>query len=98
MGWVEVAATTLENDHVRLRPLVPADRDALHALAMDADIWRYYSAPVRSTTDLEAYFATFFDAAIADQAAGRRVAYTITDRRTDRAAGSMSMGSLAEAD
>lgn len=96
--WAELAATTLENEHVRLRPIVPEDRPALHALAMDPDIWRYFSARVETTTDLEAYFDEFFATAIADQEAGRRVAYHITDKRANRAAGSMSLGSMAEPD
>lgn len=96
--WAELAATTLENDHVRLRPIVPEDRAALHAIAIDPDIWRYFSARVKDTTDLEAYFEEFFAGAIADQEAGRRVAYHITDRGMDRTAGSMSLFNMAEAD
>jgi RimJ/RimL family protein N-acetyltransferase len=98
MGWFELAATTLENDRVRLRPIVPDDRASLQAIALDPDIWRYFAAPVQSTIDLQAYFDTFFDTAIADQEAGRRVAYHITDEPAGRTAGSMSLGNMAEAD
>jgi RimJ/RimL family protein N-acetyltransferase len=98
MGWMELAATTLANEHVLLRPIVADDRAELQALAMDADIWRYFAARVASTTDLDAYFDTFFEGALADQEAGRRVAYLVTDRATGRAAGSMSIGLVAEAD
>jgi RimJ/RimL family protein N-acetyltransferase len=98
MGWAELAATTLENDHVRLRPIVPDDREALHALAMDPDIWRFFAARVERADDLEAFFVWFFDGAIADQAAGLRTAYQITDKRSGRPAGSMSLGNMAEAD
>ena len=98
MSWIDVARTTLENDHVHLRPIVPDDRAALQALALDPDIWRYFAAPVESITDLQAFFDTFFDTAIADQEADRRVAYHITRKATGRTAGSMSMGNMAEAD
>lgn len=94
MSWARIAATVLENDHVRLRPIVEADRASLHALAMDPDIWRYFVTLVETDADFDA----FFDAAMADQAAGRRVVYHITDRRAGRAAGSMSFCNMAEAD
>ena len=98
MGWAELAATTLENDHVRLRPIVPEDRAQLHSLAMDPDIWRFFAARVERADDLEAFFDWFFDGAIADQEAGLRTAYHITDKRSGRPAGSMSLGNMAEVD
>jgi RimJ/RimL family protein N-acetyltransferase len=94
MSWAEIAATTLENEHVQLRPVVPADREALRAIAMDPAIWRYF--PFRVATDED--FDVFFDASLADQAAGRRVCYVITDKRTGAVAGSMSFGNIAEQD
>lgn len=94
MGWAQLAATTLENEHVRLTPVVEADRAPLRAVAMDPDIWRYFVTLVETEADFDA----FLDAAIADQAAGSRVVYQITDRRAARAAGSMSFCNLAEAD
>jgi RimJ/RimL family protein N-acetyltransferase len=94
MGWAQLAATTLENDRVLLRPIVAEDRASLRALAMDPEIWRYFVTMIETEADFDA----FFDAAIADQEAGRRVAYHITDKRTGRAAGSMSFCNIAEAD
>ncbi|MFC6880365.1 GNAT family N-acetyltransferase [Actinomadura yumaensis] len=94
MGWAEAAASTLENDHVRLRPITPDDRESLHAIAMDPRIWRYFVSLVETDEDYHA----FFDAALDDQAAGRRVVFHITDKGTGRAAGSMSYGNLAERD
>ncbi|WP_331767513.1 GNAT family N-acetyltransferase [Embleya sp. NBC_00896] len=94
MSWVETASTTLENDHVLLRPIVPADREALRKQAMDPDIWRYFVLLIE--TDAE--FDAFFDAALADQAAGRRVVYNVIDKPTGHTAGSMSFCSIAEPD
>ena len=94
MGWVELASTTLENAHVRLRPIEPEDRAALHAVAMDPGIWRYFVTVVETDADFDA----FFDTALADQAADRRVAYVITDQTTGRVAGSMSFCNIAEPD
>jgi RimJ/RimL family protein N-acetyltransferase len=94
MSWVDLAATTLENEHALLRPLVREDRASLHALAMDPEIWRYFVTRIETDADFDAYF----DAAIAAQAAGLRVGYHITDKRTGRAAGSMSFCNIAESD
>ena len=94
MTWAEIAATSLENEHVLLRPVRPEDRASLHAIAMDSEIWRYFVTRIETDADFDA----FFDVAIADQQAGCRVVYHITDKRTGRAAGSMSFGNMAEND
>lgn len=92
--WAQLAATPLENDHVLLRPVVEQDRAALHDLAMDRDIWRYFVIMIETDADFDA----FFDAGLEDLAAGRRVPYVITDKGTGRVAGSMSIGNIAERD
>jgi RimJ/RimL family protein N-acetyltransferase len=94
MTWVEKAAVPLENEHVLLRPVRSEDRAALHAIAMDPRIWRYFV--VRMQTDAD--FDAFFDLGIADREAGRRVAYYIADKSTGEAAGSMSFGNIMEQD
>jgi RimJ/RimL family protein N-acetyltransferase len=94
MSWYEIAATSLENEHVQLRPVRPEDRASLRAIAMDAEIWRYFIMRIETDTDFDA----FFDLGIADQRAGRRVVYHITDKRTGSAAGSMSFCNMAEGD
>jgi RimJ/RimL family protein N-acetyltransferase len=94
VSWVELAATTLENDHVRLRPVAPDDRAALRAIAMDPDTWRYFVTRVATDADFDA----FFDAMLADQAAGRRVVYHVTTKPAGASAGSMSFGNIAESD
>lgn len=94
MTWADIAATTLENEHVQLRPVAEADRAPLHDLAMDPEIWDYFVTRI----DTDAEFDAFFDAALADRAAGVRVAYCITDKVKGLTAGSMSFGNLAERD
>lgn len=94
MGWQDIAATALANEHVRLRPITAADREAIRSVAMDGDIWRYFTTVVRTDADFEA----FFDATLADHAAGRRVVFHVTDLASGRAAGSMSYGNLSEPD
>lgn len=94
MGWADIAATTLENEHVLLRPISSDDRACLHAIAMDREIWRYFVIMIETDDD----FDVFFDAAIEDQSAGRRVVYHIIDKHSGRTAGSMSFGNMAERD
>ena len=94
MGWFDIAATKLENGHVLLRPLEPGDREALRAIAMDPQIWRYFVVWVETDADFDA----FFDAALADQEGGRRVVYVIIDSETGRTAGSMSFFNMADKD
>jgi RimJ/RimL family protein N-acetyltransferase len=94
VGWAQLAAAPLQDEHVLLRPVVPDDRAALHAIAMDPDIWRFFVMAIRTDADFDA----FFDLGLADQAAGRRVVYHITDKRTGHAAGSMSFCNIAEPD
>jgi RimJ/RimL family protein N-acetyltransferase len=94
VGWPQLAATTLENDHVALRPVREADRAPLLAIALDADIWRYFVIRIETETDFDA----FFDACLADVEAGTRITYHITDKRSGRSAGTMSFFNMAESD
>ncbi|MFE2877620.1 GNAT family N-acetyltransferase [Streptomyces roseus] len=94
MSWNTTAAATLENEHVLLSPLTEEHRASLHGIALDPDIWDYFVSRVDTDED----YRQFFDTALADHRAGRRVVFHITDRRTGRAAGSMCFGNMAEAD
>jgi RimJ/RimL family protein N-acetyltransferase len=94
MSWAERSARTLENEHVLLAPVGPADREPLRSIAMDPDIWRYFVLRVRTDADFDA----FFDLGIADAEAGRRVVYVITDKQAGGPAGSMSFCNIAESD
>jgi RimJ/RimL family protein N-acetyltransferase len=94
MTWQTLAPGTLENEHVLLRPIRPDDRESLREIAMDAAIWRYFVVMIESDADFDA----FFDAAMDDMRAGRRVVFHITDKASGRTAGSMSYGNMAERD
>lgn len=94
-SWPELASVALERPGlVRLHPIVPADRAAQRAIALDPEIWRWFVVRIETGAEFDA----FFDAGLADQEAGRRVVYHITDLRSGQAAGSMSFGNIAEAD
>jgi RimJ/RimL family protein N-acetyltransferase len=92
--WFETATATLENDHVLLRPIDPDDRAGLHAQAMDPAIWRYFVTLVETDEDFDA----FFDLALADQEAGRRITFCIVEKGSGRIAGSMSIFNMSEHD
>ncbi|HJQ02909.1 MAG TPA: GNAT family protein [Jatrophihabitans sp.] len=94
MGFAAEPRAVLENQHVLLRPITPEDRAAQRAVALDESIWRYFVILIRTDADFDA----FFDAALADQAAGRRVVFHIVDKGTGQAAGSMSFGNLSPND
>jgi RimJ/RimL family protein N-acetyltransferase len=93
-SWAQIATTTLENEHVLLRPVRPEDRGGWHAVAMDPAIWRYFVLRIATDADFDAYF----DLGLADQAAGKRVVYTITDQRSGAVAGSMSFCNMVQTD
>jgi RimJ/RimL family protein N-acetyltransferase len=92
--WAEASATTLENEHVALRPVSAADRAALHAIAMDPQIWQYFVSRV----DTDEQFEAFFDAMIADHAERRRAVFCVHDKASSRLCGSMSFGNMSPAD
>jgi RimJ/RimL family protein N-acetyltransferase len=92
VAWADLAE--LENEHVLLRPVREQDRALLRPIAMDPQIWRYFIIRIDSGADFDA----FFDLGLADQAAGRRVVYCITDKRSGRTAGSMSFCNMSEPD
>jgi RimJ/RimL family protein N-acetyltransferase len=92
--WAEIGAERLEHEHVLLRPVRPEDRAALHAIAMDPRIWRYFVTRIDTDTDFDA----FFDLGLRDQGTGTRVVYVIEDKLTGEAAGSMSFCGIMEKD
>jgi RimJ/RimL family protein N-acetyltransferase len=94
MGFAAEPAAVLQDEHVLLRPITAGDRTAQRAIALDESIWRYFVTLIRDEAD----FDSFFDAGLADQAAGRRVVFHIIDLATGQAAGSMSYGNLAPHD
>ncbi|WP_067821994.1 GNAT family N-acetyltransferase [Nocardia inohanensis] len=94
MSWNEIGKQVLGNEQLRMEPISESHREAVRAVAMDAEIWRYFVTLVETRDDFERFFDTCLD----DHAAGRRVVFVIIDKAAGRVAGSMSYGNLAEAD
>ncbi|NJP65298.1 GNAT family N-acetyltransferase [Streptomyces spiramenti] len=93
-AWSRHASTSLANEHVELHPVSEKDREPLREIAYDDRIWTYFVSRVACDDD----FDPFFDAMLADHAAGRRAVHVIVDNSTGRVAGSSSYGNLSEAD
>ena len=88
------APLVLENSRVRLRPLETTDFDALKAVALDPDLWRYTLTRADDAVSLAAWLRQ----AVEERAAGRRYPFAIIDRPTGRVAGSTSYYHVDEAE
>ena len=88
------APIVLENHRARLRPLELTDFEALKAVAMDADLWRYTLTRADDAVSLAAYLRQ----AVEGRQQGLRYAFAIIDRETGELAGSTSYYNVAETD
>ena len=84
----------LENGRARLRPLELTDFDALKAVAMDADLWKYTLTRADDAVSLAAYLRQ----AVEGREQGLRYPFAIIDRETGELAGSTSYYNVIEAD
>jgi RimJ/RimL family protein N-acetyltransferase len=91
MSWERIRDAKLENEHLLLRRIVAEDREQLHDIAFDPEIWRYFVSRVST----EAEFDKFMTDAIEDTDAGRRIAFCVISKSAGRIAGSMCYGNLA---
>ena len=81
---MRVEPVTLEGRHVRLEPLSPERHgDALAAVGLDPDLWRWTIVKVESAADLGRYV----EAALAEQAAGRALPFATVERAGGRVVG-----------
>ncbi|HEY6390779.1 MAG TPA: GNAT family protein [Bryobacteraceae bacterium] len=94
MSWESVRDARLENEHLLLRRISPADREQVRAIAFDPDIWRYFVVRVSNEADLDQFMAD----GVADTDAGRRIVFCIVHKPTNQIVGSMCYGNLAEKD
>lgn len=76
----------LETNKVLLRPLMEEDFDMLFKLAQDEDAWKYFTLNLAD----ESQFRKWMNDTLRDKSVGARVPFTITDKITNRIAGSMS--------
>ena len=86
-----LAPTPLDGEFVRLEPLTTGHLDALAAVGLDDDLWRWTPTPVRTRNDLAAYVR----AALDGQARGDTLPFATVERATGAVVGSTRFGNAA---
>jgi RimJ/RimL family protein N-acetyltransferase len=85
---------TLEGRFVRLEPLdLERHWDGLVAIAMEAALWRFTTAKIRTQGDLKRYL----DNALEEQVRGRALPFATIHRESGRVAGCTRFGNLERA-
>ncbi|NOK15699.1 GNAT family N-acetyltransferase [Corallococcus carmarthensis] len=84
----------LEDERVRLRPLVAADVDALAEVAFDPAIWKFFVASIQTRDDLQ----RFVDEGVESTRAGTALAFTVVDKASGAVVGSTRFGNLSARD
>ena len=87
---MRVVPVTLEGRHVRLEPLTRGHVEALSAVGLDADLWRWIPVPVRAREEMAAYVET----ALQDQASGMALAFVQVEKMSGRVVGSTRYGNI----
>ena len=81
---MRVEPVTLEGNHVRLEPLSLDHLDALTAVALDPELWKFTTVNIRDREELRAYI----EEALRLAAAGTVMAFATRDKKTNRLVGS----------
>jgi len=85
-----VAPVTLEGKCVQLEPLLAAHHAALTEIGLDEDLWRWIPAPVRTPAEMSAYI----EAALAEQARGVSLPFTIVEKSSGKPVGCTRYGNI----
>jgi len=81
---MNIEPVTLAGQRVRLEPLVLSHLDALCEVALNTDIFRWYTHPIRSRDDMRGFIET----ALQWQVDGTAVPFATVERASGRAIGS----------
>ena len=87
---MKVAPITLEGTHVRLEPLSLDHHAALCEVGLDAELWRWTTADVRSPEDLRRYIQR----ALQEQREGKALPFATVERSSGKPVGSTRFGSI----
>src|SRR6185437_2325705 len=79
-----VEPVTLAGEHVQLEPMLEANHAPLAEVGLDEDLWKWIPVPVRTPEEMKAYV----EAALAEQARGSSLPFTIVERATGNVIGS----------
>jgi N-acetyltransferase len=78
-----VQPVTLTGEYVQLEPMLAAHHAALAEVGLDEGLWTWIPVPVRTPEEMEAYV----EAALADQAKGVSLPFTIIERASGKVIG-----------
>ncbi|HEV2306857.1 MAG TPA: GNAT family protein [Candidatus Acidoferrales bacterium] len=78
-----VQPVTLSGKYVQLEPMLAAHTAGLTEVGLDEDLWKWIPVPVRTPEEMEAYV----EAALADQAKGVSLPFTIVERASGNVIG-----------
>jgi N-acetyltransferase len=81
---MRVEAVTLEGNHVRLEPLTLDHLDALCAVGLDPELWKFTTVNIRNRDEMRAYV----EEALKLQAVGTVMAFATRDKKSDTIVGS----------
>ena len=87
---MRVVPVTLEGRYVRLEPLTRGHVEALSAVGLDADLWRWIPVPVRTREEMAAYVET----ALREQASGIALPFVQVDKTSGVVIGSTRYGNI----
>ncbi|HLF20522.1 MAG TPA: GNAT family N-acetyltransferase, partial [Bacteroidota bacterium] len=87
---MDIRPITLEGRHVRLEPLSMNHLDALCALGIDEEFWRFTMTIIRNRGDMERYV----ESALESQKQGTALPFAIIERSSGRAIGSTRYGNI----
>lgn len=78
-----VEPVTLTGHYAQLEPMLPAHREMLTEVGLDEELWRWIPDPVHTPEEMFAYV----DAALAQQASGVSLPFTIVERKSGKVIG-----------
>lgn len=84
----------LESQLVRLRPLVPSDRESLASLALGEDIWAYFAIKMSNQESISNYI----EEALQQRASKLRYTFVIEDPINSAILGSTAFGNFSKND
>lgn len=83
-------SVVLEGRHVRLEPLTHDHLDALCAVGLDEELWRWIPTPVRTREDMRAYV----EKALTGQRDGHMLPFATVERASKTVVGSTRYGNI----
>jgi RimJ/RimL family protein N-acetyltransferase len=90
---MRVDPVTLEGNHVRLEPLSLDHLDALCAVGLDPELWKFTTVNVRNRDEMRAYI----EEALRLQAASMVIAFATRDKKSNAIVGSTRLADIQPA-